>query len=94
MKSLVFLNGKADRVKFFHSLSASVYHPLLKSQVSPVILECKHEDSSHVEPFRNLLNHCFKEENKTFYDLIQSDGAQTWLKAILVDCNRFMESIS
>ena len=25
-----FFDGNADRVKFFHSLSASVYHPLLK----------------------------------------------------------------
>ena len=61
-----FLYGKADRVTFFHSLSASVYHPLLKRQVSLATLECKHEDSRHVELFWNLFNHCFKEADKTF----------------------------
>ena len=61
-----FFDGKANRVKFFHSLSASVYHPLLKRQVSLATLKGKHEDSRHVELFWNLFNNCFKETNKIF----------------------------
>ena len=61
-----FFDGKADRVKFFQPLSASVYHPLLKRQLSLATLECIHEDSRHVELFWNLFNYCFKEVNKTF----------------------------
>ena len=65
-EEVCFFVGKADRVKFFQSLSASVCHPLLKRQVSLATLGCKHEDSRHVELFWNLFNHCFKEANKTF----------------------------
>ena len=44
-----FFDGKTDWVKFFHSLWASVYHPLLKRQVSIATLDCRHEHSRRNE---------------------------------------------
>ena len=52
-------DGKDCRV------TASAYHTLLKRQIRLAIMECKHEDSAHVELFWRLLNEAYKKANDT-----------------------------
>ena len=63
-------DGKADRVKFFQFLSARVYHPLLKRQLSLPTLECKHEDPVTLSYFGISSTTVSKRQIKHFYDLI------------------------
>ena len=58
-------DGKYARVKNFKTLTASAYHTLLKRQIPFVIMECKHEDSAHVELFWHLFNEAYKKANNT-----------------------------
>ena len=58
-------DGKDGRVKHFKTLTASAYHTLLKRQIPLAIMECKHEDSAHVELFWSLSNEAYKKANNT-----------------------------
>ena len=44
-------DGNHKRVKAFVTLTASVYHPLLRKQVILATMNCKHEDSKYVAEF-------------------------------------------
>ena len=57
---LCSFDGKDGRVKNFKTLTASAYHPLLKRQIPFAIMECKHEDSAHVELLWRLFNETYK----------------------------------
>ena len=60
-----YFDGKVGRVKDFITLTASVYHTLLKRQITLATMECKHEDSRHAKLFWNLYNDAYKETNNT-----------------------------
>ena len=60
-----YFDGKVGRVKDFITLTASVYHLLVKRQITLATMECKHEDSMHVKLFWNLYNDAYKEANNT-----------------------------
>lgn len=58
-------DGNHKRVKTFVTITASVYHPLLRKQVVLATMNCKHEDSSYVAKFWRVFNDAFKKVNKT-----------------------------
>ena len=53
------------RVREFITLTASVYHPLLRKQLVPATLNCKHEDSNYIAEFWRKFNEAFQKVNKT-----------------------------
>ena len=59
--SIVFFDGKFDRVRGFVTLTASMYHSLLQKQITLATMECKHEDSFHVEMFWCLFNSAYQQ---------------------------------
>ena len=58
-------DGNHKRVKTFVTLTASVYHLLLKKQIVLATMNCKHEDSNYVAKFWRTLNEAFKKANGT-----------------------------
>ena len=60
-----YCDGKVVQEKNFITLTASVYHTLLKRQIILETIKCKHEDSRHVKLFWNLYNDAYKEVNNT-----------------------------
>ena len=60
-----YFDGKEGRTKNFKTLTASVYHNLLKRQIPLATMECLQENSRHVELLWRLFNRAFKEVNKT-----------------------------
>ena len=56
-------DGKVKRTKFFTTLTASVYHPLLQKQIALAIMECQSEDSRNIGIFWQEFNRAFKEVN-------------------------------
>ena len=60
-----YFDGKVGRVNDFITLTASVYHLLVKRQITLATMECKHEDSMRVKLFWNLYNDAYKEANNT-----------------------------
>ena len=61
----VCFDGNHKRVKNFVTLTASVYHPLLRKQIPLGVMECKHEDSDNVERYWTLFQRAFKDVNGT-----------------------------
>ena len=57
-------DGNHKRVKSFVTLTARVYHPLLKKQMILATMTCKHEHSNNIELFWRLFNKCYKEANE------------------------------
>ena len=51
-----FFDGKVKRCRGFVTLTASVYHPLLRKQVPMAIMEAVSEDSENIELFWRLFN--------------------------------------
>lgn len=51
-----FFDGKHNRCKGFTTLTASVYHPLLRKQIALAIMEAEGEKTENVELFWKLLN--------------------------------------
>ena len=69
-------DGKEDRTKNFKTLTASVYHNLLKKQIPLATMECLQENPRHVKLFWRLFNCAFKEVNKT-EKIFQPNGSVT-----------------
>ena len=44
-----FFNGNYKRVRGFVTLTTSVYHPLLRSQIVLATMQCKHENNKFME---------------------------------------------
>ena len=51
-----FFDGKRKRCKGFVTLTASVYHPLLRKQITPTVMESESENTENVTLFWNLFN--------------------------------------
>ena len=60
-----YFDGKEGRTKNFKTLTASVYHNLLKKQIPLATMECVQKNSKHVELFWRRFNRALKEVNKT-----------------------------
>ena len=58
-------DGKHKRGKTFVTLTASVYHLLLKKQSVLATMNCKHEDSNYVAKFWRTFSEAFKKANGT-----------------------------
>ena len=71
-----YFDGKEGRTKNFKTLTASVYHNLLKKQIPLATMECLQENSRLVKLFWRLFNRAFKEVNKT-EKIFEPNG---WLK--------------
>ena len=56
-------DGKVKRTKNFVSITVSVYHTLLKKQVSLATMECLTEDTSNVKIFWELFQQAYKKVN-------------------------------
>ena len=48
---MVITNGNHKIVKEFVTLTASIYHPLLRKQLVLATMNCRHEDSNNVAKF-------------------------------------------
>ena len=59
-----FFNGKRKRCKGFVTLTASVYHPLLRKQITPVVMESESENTENVILFWNLFNEVLAKVSK------------------------------
>ena len=59
-KEYCHFDGNHKRVRDFVTLTASVYHPLLRKQKVLATMQCKHENEKYVTMFWNLFNECFK----------------------------------
>lgn len=55
-----FFDGKRKRCRGFVTLTASVYHPLLRKQVPLATMEAESEDQTNITLFWNLLNECLR----------------------------------
>ena len=66
-----FFDGKRKRCRSFVTLTASVYHPLLRKQITLATMEAESEDHRNVKLFLNLLNECLRnvsgDANRKFY---------------------------
>ena len=59
-KEYCHFDGNHKRVKEFVTLTASVYHPLLRNQIVLATMNCKHEDDIYVATFWRKFNESFK----------------------------------
>lgn len=59
-----FFDGKVKRCKGFVSLTASVYHPLLRKLIPLATMDCETEDSCSVELFWNNFNEVLRKESQ------------------------------
>ena len=57
-------DGKHDRCKGFKTLTASVYHPVLRRMVKQAIMECEKETRENLVLFWTLFNEAMKEASK------------------------------
>ena len=64
-KEYCFVDGKHGRVNEFVTLTSTIYHPLLKSQIILATMDCKYEDTNYVERFWHIFNSAYKEANVT-----------------------------
>ena len=58
-------DGNHKRVREFVTLTASVYHPLLRKQLVLATMNCKHGDSNYVVEFCRKFNEAFRKADKT-----------------------------
>ena len=56
-----YLNGNFKKVKSFATLTASVYHSLLRKQVVLASMQCNQEGKENIEIFWHILNITYKE---------------------------------
>lgn len=63
-KEFCFFDGKVKRCNDFASLTASVYHPILRKLVPLATMECETEDACNVELFWNCFNKVLRKEKK------------------------------
>ena len=66
-------DGNQKRVAFV-TLTASVYHPLLKKQVILATMNCKHEDSNYVAEFWHKFNNVYRKVNTTEKNFLHAIG--------------------
>ena len=64
-KKTYFFYGKYWHVNEFITLTASIYHPLLKTHVILATMDCKQEDTNYVERFWRIFNNAYEEVNLT-----------------------------
>ncbi len=57
-----FFDGKQKRCRNFTTLTASVYHPLLKKQIPLAVMETEAEDSSCISLFWNIFQEALRKE--------------------------------
>ena len=75
-----FFDGKRKRCRGFVTLTASVYHPLLRKQITLAIMECESENTLNVTLFWTCLMKCLKSCLKTKeWNSTLLGGARTWL---------------
>ena len=92
-KEYCHFDGKHDRCKNCVTLTASVYHPVLRRMVKLPIMECNSENEENLILFWNLLNEVIRREsgNKyTFFDpcgFICDEAGANWasLKSVFGD---------
>ena len=63
-KEYCFCDGKRKRCGNFTTLTASVYHPLLRKQVPLAIMEAETEDSENIQIFWELFNQALQKLSK------------------------------
>ena len=71
-EELCFFDGKFKRVKGWTSLTASVYHPLLRRQKALATMECSGESLENVSEFWAIINQALSDYKGTIY--FQSTG--------------------
>ena len=59
-KEFSFFDGKRKRCNGFSTLTASMYHPLLRKQIPLATMEAETEDTVNVELFWRLFNEAFR----------------------------------
>ncbi|XP_066927735.1 uncharacterized protein [Clytia hemisphaerica] len=64
-KEYCHFDGNHKRVKNYVTLTASVYHPMLRKQLVLASMNCKHEDETYVQLFWRNFNDAFKQVNLT-----------------------------
>ena len=75
--NIVFFDGKFKRCRNFVTLTASVYHPLLKKQIPLAVMEAEQESSENIALFWSLFNEGLQKGTTRRY-LILKVGAPTW----------------
>ena len=60
-----FFHGKHNRCREFITLTASVYHPLLRKQIPLAIMEAEQENTANVELFWTLFNEALTKITQT-----------------------------
>lgn len=64
-KEFCHFDGNHKRTRNYVTLSASVYHPLLRKQITLATMQCVREDGVSVEQFWRKFNDCFKAVHET-----------------------------
>ena len=64
-KEFCHFDGNHKRTRNYVTLSASVYHSLLRKQVTLATMQCVREDGVSVEQFWRKFNDCYKAVNET-----------------------------
>ena len=70
-----YFDGKERRLKKFVTLTASLYHPLLRKQVVLASMDCEKEDTENVTLFWNTFNSLLRKESS---DLTYSFNPKGW----------------
>ena len=75
------LDGKFKRCRNFVTITAGVYHPLLKRQIPLAVMEAEQESSENIALFWSLFNEGLQKVtgDERVY-LILKVGAPTWLE--------------
>ncbi len=92
-KEYCHFDGKHDRCKNFVTLTARVYHPVLRRMVKLALMECNSENEENLILFWNLLNEVIRRESGneyTFFDpcgFICDEAGANWasLKSVFGD---------
>ena len=73
-----FFDGKHNRCRGFITLTASVYHPLLRKQVPLAIMEAERENTQNVEIFWTLLNEAIRKVSASAVDVFNPVSQRIW----------------
>ena len=76
-KEFCYFDGKVKRCRNYVTLTASVYHPMLKRQIPLAVMEAEREDSDNIELFWKLFNEALRGETGQALD-----GVPTWPEPI------------
>ena len=63
-KEFFFFDGKVKKCNGFVSLTASVYHVIIRKRVALVTIKCEMEDACNVELLWNCSDYVSKKEKK------------------------------